>query len=78
MLGTASTPARRTIVTFHEGLAWVAQLGLFLMLGLLVFPSELVDIIPEGTAIAIVTAALSRGRWPPSVRRLRLRSAASG
>ena len=32
-LGTASTPARRTIVTFHEGLAWVAQLGLFLTLG---------------------------------------------
>ena len=60
VLGTASTPARRTIVTFHEGLAWVAQLGLFLMLGLLVFPAELVDIIPEGTAIAIVTAVFAR------------------
>jgi potassium/hydrogen antiporter len=60
VLGTASTPARRTIVTFHEGMAWVAQLGLFLMLGLLVFPSELVNVIDEGTAIAIVTAALAR------------------
>ena len=40
VLGTASTPARRTIVTFHDGLAWVAQLGLFLMLGLLVFPER--------------------------------------
>ena len=40
VLGTASTPARRTIVTFHEGLAWVAQLGLFLTLGLLVFPDR--------------------------------------
>jgi potassium/hydrogen antiporter len=60
VLGTASTPARRTIVTFHEGLAWVAQLGLFLTLGLLVFPNELVAIIPEGAAIAIVTAALAR------------------
>jgi cell volume regulation protein A len=60
VLGTASTPARRTVVTFHEGLAWVAQLGLFLVLGLLVFPSELVDIIPEGAAIAIVTAAIAR------------------
>jgi potassium/hydrogen antiporter len=60
VLGTASTPARRTIVTFHEGLAWVAQLGLFLTLGLLVFPNELVDIMPEGAAIAIVTAALAR------------------
>ena len=41
VLGTASSPARRTIVTFHDGIAWVAQLGLFLMLGLLVFPADL-------------------------------------
>jgi potassium/hydrogen antiporter len=60
VLGTASTPARRTIVTFHDGLAWVAQLGLFLTLGLLVFPNELVDIALEGAVIAIVTALLAR------------------
>jgi cell volume regulation protein A len=60
VVGSASSPARRTIVTFHEGLAWVAQLGLFLLLGLLVFPSQLIEIIPEGTAIAIVTAVIAR------------------
>jgi potassium/hydrogen antiporter len=60
VLGTASTPARRTIVTFHEGLAWVAQLGLFLMLGLLVFPERLDDIALQGAAIAIVTAVVAR------------------
>jgi cell volume regulation protein A len=60
VLGTASTPARRTVITFHDGLAWVAQLGLFLTLGLLVFPAQLVDIVPEGAAIAIVTAAVAR------------------
>ncbi|HEX6025694.1 MAG TPA: potassium/proton antiporter [Solirubrobacter sp.] len=60
VIGSASSPARRTIVTFHEGLAWVAQLALFLLLGLLVFPSQLIEIIPEGTAIAIVTAAIAR------------------
>ncbi len=60
VVGSASSPARRTIVTFHEGLAWVAQLALFLLLGLLVFPSELIEIIPEGTAIAIVTAVIAR------------------
>ena len=60
VLGTVSTPARRTIVTFHDGLAWVAQLGLFLTLGLLVFPAELGDIVLEGTAIAIVTALIAR------------------
>jgi cell volume regulation protein A len=60
VLGTVSTPARRTIVTFHDGLAWVAQLGLFLTLGLLVFPHTLDDIALKGAAIAIVTAVLAR------------------
>jgi potassium/hydrogen antiporter len=60
VLGSVSTPARRTIVTFHDGLAWVAQLALFLILGLLVFPGDLVDIAPEATAIAVVTAAVAR------------------
>jgi potassium/hydrogen antiporter len=60
VLGTVSTPARRTIVTFHDGLAWVAQLGLFLTLGLLVFPADLVDIALKGTLIALLTAAVAR------------------
>ena len=60
MIGTASSPARRTIITFHDGLAWVAQLALFLLLGLLVNPADLIEIIPEGTAIAIVTAVIAR------------------
>jgi cell volume regulation protein A len=60
VVGSAASPARRTIITFHEGLAWVAQLALFLMLGLLVNPEDLISIIPEGTAIAIVTALFAR------------------
>ena len=60
VIGSATSPARRTIITFHDGLAWVAQLGLFLLLGLLVNPGDLIDIIPEGTAIAIVTAVVAR------------------
>ena len=59
-LGTAATPARRTIVTFHEGMAWVAQLGLFLLLGLLVFPARLGSVVLEGTAIALATTVLAR------------------
>lgn len=60
VIGSASSPARRTIITFHEGLAWVAQLALFLLLGLLVNPRELIEFIPEGTAIAVVTAVIAR------------------
>jgi cell volume regulation protein A len=60
VIGSASSPARRTVITFHEGLAWVAQLALFLLLGLLVNPRELIEFIPEGAAIAVVTAVIAR------------------
>src|SRR6188472_1661102 len=40
-LGGGNIPARRTVSAFHEGVGWVAQIGLFVMLGLLVFPSNL-------------------------------------
>jgi cell volume regulation protein A len=60
VIGSASTPARRTIITFHDGMAWLAQLGLFLVLGLLVFPGDLGTIALEGTAIALATTMLAR------------------
>jgi cell volume regulation protein A len=60
VIGSAQTPARRTIVTFHDGMAWLAQLGLFLILGLLVFPGDLPGIALQGTAIAVATTVFAR------------------
>ena len=59
-LGTAPTPATRTITTFHDGLAWIAQLTLFLTLGLLVFPGQLGAVALEGTVLAFVVAVVAR------------------
>jgi cell volume regulation protein A len=59
-LGTSSIPARQTVATFHEGLAWLAQLTMFLVLGLLVFPSQLRDVALEGTVIAAVLVFVAR------------------
>lgn len=59
-LGSGSIPGRQTIVTFHDGLAWVAQLGVFLVLGLLVFPSQLGDYALQGTALALVLCFIAR------------------
>jgi cell volume regulation protein A len=53
-LGSARIPAKLTITAFHQGLAWVAQMGLFFSLGLLVFPSRLGDVVVEGTVLALV------------------------
>jgi cell volume regulation protein A len=40
-LGNARLPHRRAVVGFVEGLAWLAQIGLFVLLGLLASPSRL-------------------------------------
>src|SRR3954447_3275734 len=60
MLGSATIPARQTIASFHEGMAWVAQLTMFLVLGLLVFPSDLGAVAFEGTVLALVLVLLAR------------------
>src|ERR671923_327654 len=60
VLGSAPIPAKRTVTVFHEGVAWVAQIALFLTLGLLVFPSRLGDFWLEGTALALVLVLLAR------------------
>jgi potassium/hydrogen antiporter len=60
VLGSRQIPARRTIAAFHEGLSWVAQVGLFFALGLLVFPSQFGEIWFEATVLAVVLAVVAR------------------
>ncbi|QEC48053.1 potassium/proton antiporter [Baekduia soli] len=60
MVGSVEISARQTIASFHEGLAWVAQLGMFLVLGLLVFPHELGAVAFEGTVLALVLVFVAR------------------
>ena len=53
-LAVGSTPSRyrRQLVSFHEGLAFVAQVAMFVVLGLLVFPSDLPDVALAGLCVA--------------------------
>ena len=60
MIGSATIPAERTIVSFHQGLGWVAQVVMFLTLGLLVFPAQLSSVAVKGTVLAIVLVFLAR------------------
>ena len=59
-LGSASIPARRTVTVFHQGLGWVAQIVMFLALGLLVFPSELDEVWVEGVVLTLVLLFVAR------------------
>ena len=65
-LAVGSTPSRyrRQLVAFHEGLAFLAQVALFVVLGLLVFPSELPDVALPGPGARVPADA----RDPPGRR----------
>jgi cell volume regulation protein A len=60
ILGAATIPAERTIVTFHQGLGWVAQVSMFLTLGLLVFPGQLHAVVLKGTVLALALILVAR------------------
>jgi len=55
-LGNARLPHRGAVLGFADGLAWLAQIGLFILLGLLVDPAGLVPAL--GAALVIGTALL--------------------
>jgi potassium/hydrogen antiporter len=59
-LGSAELPSRSAVEAFHEGLAAVAEIGMFFALGLLVFPSQLVGILLEGLLLALIVAFVAR------------------
>jgi potassium/hydrogen antiporter len=59
-IGSAEIPGRQTMTIFHDGLAWVAQVTLFVTLGLLVFPSQLGGAIGEGLLLWLVVTLFAR------------------
>jgi cell volume regulation protein A len=61
-LAVGSTPSRyrRQVVAFHEGLAFAAQIGLFVVLGLLVFPHDLLSVALPGVGLALLLIFVAR------------------
>ena len=60
ILGTGPVPARQTTIAFHQGLSWIAQISLFGLLGLLVFPSGLGDIAADGLLLSAALIFIAR------------------
>ncbi len=63
VLGSARLPHRQTTDSFVQGLAWLAQIGLFVLLGLLASPDRLLAALPTalvvGAALTLVARPLS-------------------
>ena len=51
---------RRSLVQFHDGLAWLMQIAMFLILGLQVFPARLLPIAGIGLLVALFLIFVAR------------------
>ncbi|WP_426506484.1 potassium/proton antiporter [Dactylosporangium sp. McL0621] len=60
VLGNARLPHRRAMLGFADGLAWLAQIGLFVLLGLLASPSELGGAVLTALVVGLVLVLLAR------------------
>ena len=62
LLGSSRMPHRRSVLGFTEGLAWLAQIGLFVLLGLLAVPSRLPGAVWPAIVAGLRCSPWSRGR----------------
>jgi cell volume regulation protein A len=60
VLGNGRIPHRRAVLGFADGLAWVAQIGLFVLLGLLVSPSRLGAALVPALVVGVALVFLAR------------------
>lgn len=59
-VGDLDVPSGDAIRAFHSGLASVSEIGMFLAFGLLVFPSQLDNVLVEGTLLGLIVAFVAR------------------
>jgi potassium/hydrogen antiporter len=60
VLGNARIPHRQAVLGFADGLAWLAQIGLFVLLGLLASPGRLPAAVLPALVIGVVLVLLAR------------------
>jgi cell volume regulation protein A len=62
VIGTRKLTQSYSIISFHEGVAWLMQIIMFVLLGLLVFPSQLFDwdLMWRGIVLSFVLILVAR------------------
>src|SRR5690606_30628421 len=60
VMGNSTLVHKGTLLRFHDGLSWLMQITMFLFLGLLVFPSQLLPIAGVGLLIAAFLMFVTR------------------
>lgn len=60
IMGNSRFIHKKSLMQFHEGLAWLMQITMFLTLGILVFPSHLVPIAVVGLLVSVFLIFIAR------------------
>ena len=62
VIGNSELTYQHSIFSFNEGLAWMMQILMFMILGLLVFPNQLftLDIVLKGLLLSIILILIAR------------------
>jgi cell volume regulation protein A len=60
VLGSGRLPYATGLRRIHDSLAWLGQVAMFLVLGLLVYPSRLIDAAWVGTVVGLTLAFVAR------------------
>src|SRR5688500_8344317 len=60
VFGNSSFLHKKSLIRFYDGQAWLLQIVMFLTLGLLVFPSEIVPVLGPGVLIALFLIFVAR------------------
>ncbi|WP_447980036.1 potassium/proton antiporter [Candidatus Nitrospira bockiana] len=60
IMGNSSFVHKVSLMRFHDGLAWLMQITMFLVLGLQVFPSHIVPIVGVGLLVSLFLMLIAR------------------
>jgi cell volume regulation protein A len=60
IIGNGPLPYRSGLLRVHDAIAWLGQVVMFLVLGLLSQPSSMVSVAPRGLALGMVLALIAR------------------
>jgi potassium/hydrogen antiporter len=60
VVGNTTLIHRRSLLMFHDGIAWLLQIAMFLILGLQVFPSQLLTVAKVGLLLSLFLIVVAR------------------
>ena len=59
-LGAGALPYRNSVQRVHDTLAWLSQIAIFILLGLLAFPMRILSVLPIGIGLGLLLALGAR------------------